>query len=79
MPTAARAMVTVANHPKIRKRPFTLKAPMTFSFVAMRIVITMMGTATTPLITALQKSALTGSSGVKFIIPPTSVAAAIVP
>ena len=40
--------------------------------------MTMMGTATTPLITALQNKALMGSSGVKFRPAPMMVAAAIV-
>ena len=37
----------------------------------MSIIITMIGTAATPLIIALQISAFTGSSGVKFRAAPT--------
>jgi hypothetical protein len=42
-------------------------------------MIAMIGTATTPLMTALQNSALMGSIGRKFMIAPMRVATAIVP
>ena len=46
---------------------------------AISMIITMIGTAATPFITALQNSALIGSSAVKFTTAPTQVAIAIVP
>ena len=52
---------------------------MIFASLAMNIIITITGTATTPLITAVQNSALIGSMGVKFKASPSSVAAAITP
>ena len=52
---------------------------MTFSRDAISMIITMIGTAATPLITALQNSALMGSSGVKLRAAPTRVASAITP
>jgi hypothetical protein len=42
------------------------------------MIIAMIGTAATPLMMALQISALTGSRGVKLSAAPTRVAAAIV-
>jgi hypothetical protein len=47
---------------------------MTFGAAASHIMIAMTGTATTPLITALQYRARIGSIGVKFMIMPTIVA-----
>ena len=79
MPIAANAITKVASQPSHNNAPRTLKFPMTSLLVAMRMVIAMTGTATTPFSTALQNRALTGSSVVKFMIPPTRVAAAIVP
>ena len=42
------------------------------------MIIAMMGTAATPLITALQNNALIGSSPEKLSSPPTKVAIAMV-
>ena len=47
---------------------------MTFGAAASHIMSPMTGTATTPLITALQYKARIGSIGVKFMIMPTIVA-----
>ncbi len=46
---------------------------------AISMITTMIGTAATPFMTALQNKALIGSSGVKFRIAPIKVANAIVP
>ena len=43
------------------------------------MIMIMIGTAATPLITALQNSALIGSSGVKLSKAPTNVATAMAP
>jgi hypothetical protein len=45
---------------------------------AINMIIAIIGTAATPLITALQKSALIGSRAVKFTPAPMKVAAAMV-
>ena len=47
-------------------------------FMAISIITAISGAASTPLTTALQYSALMGSSGVKFSATPPSVATAIV-
>ena len=51
---------------------------MTFGFAAIIIMIAMIGTATTPLTTALQNKARIGSIELKLRITPAAVAAAIV-
>ena len=66
------------EHSQRTRRPITC-SPMTRGLQAMRISSAMMGTATTPLMTADQNSSLTGSVGVKHRITPTTVAAAITP
>ena len=70
----AAAMTAVATQPRTLTHPFTANSPMTFGAAASHIMIAMTGTATTPLITALQYSARIGSIGVKFMIMPTIVA-----
>ena len=78
MPTAAAAMTAVASQPIARLAPVTTNLRMILAFEVISIIITMTGTATTPLITALQKSALIGSTGERLIATPASVATTIV-
>ena len=59
----AAAMTAVATQPRPLTHPVTTKSPMTFGAAASHIMIAMTGTATTPLITALQYSARIGSMG----------------
>ena len=73
MAPAANVIAAVASHPRILIQRFTVKRPMTSGRLAMRMTTAMIGTAMTPLITALQKSALMGSIEVKFIATPKSV------
>ena len=51
---------------------------MTFGFDAISVISTMIGTAVTPLMTALQNSALIGSIDVKSSARPTIVASTII-
>jgi len=74
MPAAARNMTAVETHPSTLCRNGSLSAPVTFGLAVIGIITTMIGTAATPLITALQKSALIGSIEVKFNATPSSVA-----
>ena len=78
MPTAASAMTPVATHPTITRPRVRVKRPMIFGRVASSIIIAITGTATTPLMTALQNSALIGSIGVKLRAAPMTVAMAMV-
>jgi hypothetical protein len=55
-----------------------MNLPMIFLLDVISIIITMTGTETTPLITALQNSALIGSSGEKVMAMPLNVAMTIV-
>jgi hypothetical protein len=77
MPVAAAAMARVAIQPMMRNGPLTMNLPITSSFDVMIIIITITGTATTPLVTALQNSVLIGSSGEKQMTVPNKVAATI--
>lgn len=71
-------MTTVAAQPTTFKPRGRVKRPMILGRLASNIIRAMTGTATTPLITALQKSALIGSIGLKFKATPTTVARAMV-
>ena len=79
MPVATRNMTAVELHPTTFCRNGSLSVPVTFGLAVISIITTMIGTAATPLITALQKSALIGSIEVKFNAIPSSVAAPKVP
>ena len=79
MPAAAAAIASVAVHPTIRNGPPMTNLPITFLFDVMSIIITITGTATRPLITALQNSALIGSSGEKQTTVPDRVATTMTP
>ncbi len=72
-------MTAVASQPISLSRVDITKSPMTSCRLASSIIVTMTGTATTPLMTALQNSAFTGSIGEKFSSAPTTVAIAIAP
>jgi hypothetical protein len=65
MPTAAAPITAVASQPRTVSHFVNVKFPMTSVRDAMSMIIAMIGTAATPLMMALQISALTGSSGVK--------------
>jgi hypothetical protein len=54
IPTTASAMTAVAPQPITRIAGGIVNAPMTFLLTAMSIMMAITGTATTPLITALQ-------------------------
>ena len=51
-----------------------VSSPITLWLEPISIITTISGTATTPLITALQYSALIGSSGVRFSAMPSRLA-----
>src|SRR5579859_3101134 len=76
--TTAIAIATVASQPRNFSRRLITNGPMTSSRVAISIITTMIGTAMTPLITALQNKALIGSIGVKSSSTPPSVAMAMI-
>ena len=78
IPTAARAMTAVASQLTITRPRVRVKRLIIFGRVARSIIMIMTGTATTPLITALQNSALIGSIGVKFRAPSITVAMTMV-
>jgi len=59
--------------------PVTGNVPMIFLFDGISIIIAITRTATIPLMTALQKSALTGSSGETPIAIPMNVAMTMAP
>jgi len=61
----------VENHPGLRSRMGVRNVPMTFGFDAISIISTMIGTAATSLMRALQNSALIGSIDVKSSARPT--------
>ena len=72
------AIVAVDNHPIAHSARGSTKSPITSSRIAMSIMITINGTATTPLMTADQNSALIGSRPTKLIPTPMRVEIAIV-
>src|SRR6266516_2538604 len=73
--TTASAITPVASQPRFFKRRLAVKRPMISGRAAISIITAMMGTEITPLITALQMSALTGSIAVKLSATPIVVAA----
>ena len=68
------AMVAVASQPRTLSRRVMTNGPMISLRTAISIITAMMGTATTPLMTAHQNSALIGSMGVKLSATPRMVA-----
>ena len=65
------AINAVASQPKNFNTPRTTNGPIMSRRAESSIITTIIGTATTPLITALQNSALIGSIGVKLMTTPT--------
>ena len=76
--TTAAAIVHVASQPSILRRRVTTNDPMTTGSSAISIITIMIGTAITPLMTALQNNALIGSIGVKSSATPATVASAMI-
>jgi hypothetical protein len=79
MPIAASTMIPVASHPTTLKYTGRCSLPMIFGLLAISIIKHITGAAVTPLMIAAQTSALMGSSLVKLIISPISVATASTP
>jgi len=79
MAIEARAMISVAVHPTPFKYTGRRRLPMIFGSLAISIIKHITGAAVTPLMIAAQTSALMGSSLVKLIISPMSVATASTP
>ena len=75
----AAAITPVESHPNNRSGAGVTKVPMIFLFDAISIISTMIGTDVTPLMTALQNSALIGSIEVKSRARPTTVASTMIP
>src|SRR5882757_8857341 len=71
--TTATAITAVDSQPTTCKGRGNVNWPMTFGCIVMIIMTTISGTATTPLITAVQNSALIGSMPTKLMLTPTSV------
>ena len=77
-PTAT-VIAPVHSHPTARRPGGRTNGPITSRRIAMSMMIAISGTATTPLMTADQNSALIGSSPTKLIATPIRVEAAIAP
>ena len=74
----AAAIAAVASQPITHNQRGSTKPPMMSRRLAMNIITIISGTATTPLITAVQNRALIGLISTKLIPSPTSVPATIV-
>ena len=68
----------VAPHPTIFREIGMIMRPITLGRLVRTIIIVMTGTATRPLMTADQNSAVLGSIAAKFSAPPITVAKMIV-
>ncbi len=79
MMTTATAIAPVHSQPIAQSGRGSVKSPITRFCIAMSMIITINGTAMTPLITAHQNSALIGSSAMKLMKMPISVPTTIVP
>ena len=79
MSATATAIVPVHSHPMAHSAGGSTKAPITSRRIAISMMIAISGTATTPLMTADQNSALIGSSPTKLMTTPIRVETAIVP
>lgn len=77
MATAAAAMIAVATHPNPVSQPPIANSTMIFEF-PVSIISAIAGTATIPLMTAHQYSALMGLTGAKLRRTPTTVASTVV-
>src|SRR5436305_13122856 len=76
MMIAAAAITAVVIQPIKRRPSWRWNVPMILRFPVMCIMATMIGTATIPLMTALQYSALIGFIGEKLSATPSMVAIA---
>ncbi len=65
MAQTAAAITSVASQPTTLSRGLATNFPMTFGLPASSIITMSTGTEITPLMTALQSSALIGSTGLK--------------
>jgi hypothetical protein len=77
-PTAT-VIAPVHSHPMAHTARGSTKRPITSRRIAISMMMTISGAATTPLITADQNSALIGSSPTKLMRMPIRVDTAIVP
>src|SRR4051794_39018356 len=75
IPTTHAAIASVDAHPNHLSQPVIVNLPMTRGFAAISIMTVMTGTATIPLITAVQYSALIGSIGLRLMPTPRTAAA----
>src|SRR3954462_11862151 len=75
--TAATAIIAVVSQPKRRWMRLATNLPIWAGRAATIIIATRIGTTATPLTTALQTSALIGSSGERSTAMPSTIAAAI--
>lgn len=69
--TAATPITPLAAHPQIFMAMGAVNSFICFLLLTTIIIAIMIGTATNPLMTALQNSALTGSSGTNSRLSPT--------
>jgi hypothetical protein len=79
MRTAATPITATVIHPSASIALLAVKGPITDFFAASSRITTTSGTATTPLITALQKSAFIGLSGEYCRTRPSRTLVAITP
>jgi hypothetical protein len=79
MPTTQTAIATVEIQPIAQSSHGSVKRLITRFCIAISMITIINGTATTPLITATQNSALIGLRSMKLTRMPTRVAIAIVP
>ena len=79
MSPTATAIVPVQSQPTAHNAGGSTKAPITSRRIAISMMIAISGTATTPLITADQNSALIGSRPTKLMRMPIRVETPIVP
>ena len=75
----ATAVAPVDSQPIAQSGRGRVKGPITLRCMAISMITTINGTATTPLMTADQNNALIGSRWTKLITTPINVAAAIAP
>jgi hypothetical protein len=75
----ATAIAPVDSHPMAQSGRGWMKGPITLRCIAITMIATINGTATTPLMTADQNNPLIGSRGTKLITTPINVAAVIAP
>jgi hypothetical protein len=77
IPTTQAAIANVEAQPSHRSQPVIVNFHMIRGCAVMSIIIAMTGTATTPLITAVQYRALMGSIGLSVMETPRTAAAAV--